>query len=90
MPNSYFQCQSADRFVTVWPSMTGERAFYDVTIGDTVGEPNAEHYRRVTAFEAAAIIITEIGCGVGMTNDGLARRIGDWRRELDAVGPDGY
>lgn len=94
MVNSYYPVQTADVFVTVWPAVTGERHFYDVSYGPIVRDHDDDYATlkastrvdRVTAFEAAAIVITETGLPYGETNNSIARRIADWRAEYEASG----
>lgn len=86
--NSFYGAMNSDRFVTVWPCVTGERSFYDVVYGPRVDDEQPEDRRfttltRVTAFEAAAIVLTEVGVGLGVTLDGVTRAIATWRVELD-------
>lgn len=83
--SSYFQASSAERFVTVWPG--DESGFYDVVYGP-VGDDEGDECRtvhRVTAYEAAAYICTEVGVGVGVTLAGLEQRIREWRHEYDTA-----
>ena len=91
MSNSFFGAMSRDRFVTVWPCITGESAFYDVVYGPRVDDEQPGDVRfsradRVTAFEAAAFVLSEVGVGYGMTLDGVTRQIVEWRVDLDAQG----
>lgn len=88
--NSYYKCASGGRFVTIWPTVTDEAAFYDVVYGDDVDEASdvwdVEKVRvaqRVTVFEAAAIVLTELGTPVRTTVDNLAGMISRWRVEFD-------
>ena len=80
--SSYFQASSAERFVTVWPA--DESGFYDVAYGSTAVDGWSSTAYRVTAYEAAAYVLTEVGVGVGVTLAGVERRIREWRAEYDA------
>ena len=80
--SSYFQAASAERFVTVWPG--DESGFYDVVYGSTADDGWTSTAYRVTAYEAASYICTEVGVGLGVTLAGLEQRIREWRAEYDA------
>jgi hypothetical protein len=82
---SFYHCEFGDRFVNVWPADTGESGFYDVCFGPMDGD---EVYCgtwswRMTAREAAAIVITELGAPLATTLDALEGMIVRWRAELD-------
>ena len=84
MVNSYYKCASGGRIVTVWPAMTGESGFFDTItsdFGDT-GEPRSS--LRVTAYEAASIVLTELGTPVRTTIVSVEGMIRSWRTELDS------
>lgn len=87
--NSYYKCASGGRFVTIWPSVTGERHFYDVVSGAddeafaSLGDGN-HTVTRVTVTEAAAIVLTELGTPVKTTVDSLAGMIRRWRDDFDS------
>lgn len=80
--SSYFQASSRDRFVTVWPG--DESGFYDVVYGDVGDDGEASTVRRVTAYEAAAYIATEVGLGLGTSLAYVEQRIREWRADYDA------
>ena len=80
---SYYRCQTADRFVNVWPAVTGESGFYDVVYGTT--DENAVTLDRLTAWEAASVVVTELGIPHATTVDQLAGMITRWRAELDSM-----
>lgn len=84
MVNSYYKCAIGGRFVTVWPAMTGESGFYDVVYGEEARYEQARRASRVTAREAAAYVITELGAPHATSIDSLTRMIGNWRAEYDA------
>ena len=84
MSDSYFKFECAGRIVTVWPAMTGEAAFYDVIVSDfgDTGEPRSS--LRVTAYEAGAIVFTELVVPIGTTMGSMEKMIRSWRTELDS------
>ena len=87
MSNSYFRCESGGRHVTIWPCITGERSFYDVVYGSIGDECDDNRTAtRLTAREAAAYVLTELGVGVGVTLDGLTRTVATWRAEYESQG----
>ena len=81
---SFFKCESGGRFVVVWPTVTGESGFYDVVYGTS--DDDAVTVDRLTAFEAASYVVTELGAPHATTVDSLAGMIGRWRAEFDAMG----
>jgi len=82
MVKSYYKCQCAGRFVTVWPS--GESGFYDVVYGEVVRPLFATTVLRLTSREAASYVITELGAPHATTLDILTGMIERWRAEYDA------
>ena len=83
MVNSYYKCESGGRTVTVWRAATGESGFYDVVIDRVVGPGSASNVPRVTAYEAAAIVLTELGTPSATTIASVEGMIRRWRDELD-------
>ena len=84
MVNSYYKCAIGGRFVTVWPAMTGESAFYDVVYGEEARYEHARRASRVTAREAACYVLTELGVPHATSVNSLTRMISNWRAEYDA------
>ena len=82
--DSCYRCEIADRFVNVWPAVTGESGFYDVVYGTT--DDDAVTLDRLTAFEAASVVVTELGVPHATTIDQLAGMITRWREEFDSQG----
>lgn len=82
--NSYYKCESGGRTVTVWPAVTGEPGFYDVVVDRVAGAGSARNLPRVTAYEAASIVLTELGTPVRTTIAAVEGMIRRWRAELDA------
>lgn len=82
--NSYYKCASGGRSVTVWPCCSGESGFYDVVYGNIGDEPGMRTVVRITAFEAASYVVTELGAPASTTLNALEGMIRRWREEYDA------
>jgi hypothetical protein len=84
MVKSYYRCECAGRVVTVWPCITDEAGFFDVVYGDVGDEANMRTVVRLTVFEAAAYVMTELGVPASTTMDALSGMIQRWRDEYEA------
>ena len=78
---SYFKFTIGERFVNVWPAATGETGYFDVVYGDM---DNVSCVQRVTAYEAAVYVVTELGAPHRTTVESLEGMIRRWREEFDA------
>lgn len=81
--NSYYRCASGGRTVVIWPAITSESGFYDAVITDA--DDTSRTVRRITAYEAASIVLTELGTPVKTTVLAVEQMIRRWRAELDAI-----
>ena len=81
---SYFNCESGGRFVNVWPADTGETGYFDVVFGDVDDDMSGVWVWRVTAYEAAAYVMTELGAPHKTTVASLEGMIRRWREEFEA------
>ena len=82
---SYFKFTIGGRFVNVWPAATGETGYFDVQYGDVGGDVNDESWvQRVTAYEAAVYVVTELGAPHKTTVASLEGMIRRWRDDFEA------
>ena len=89
--NSFFKCASGGNTVVVWPTITGESGFYDTVTVVGGDESTATTLTRLTAYEAAAVVMTELGAPLATTlmteHEAVASvegMITRWRTEFDA------